>query len=268
MRADEPVVGLLEATWDAIVVLGRGFDDTEWAMPSECPGWDTKDLVSHMVGTERSLLGDPAPPGAEPAPHVRNDLGARNEAWVAERRDRPGAEVLSEFEEVTARRRAALAAMDGSGFDTPGPTPVGQAPYREFMAVRVMDCWVHEQDMRIATGRPGRYDGEESALALGRIESAMPFVVGKKAGAPDGVAVRFVVLGDASRQLDVVVSGGRAAFGPTDDPAVVLTMETATFWRLACGRIAGDPALAAGLVDITGDEDPGGRVVRDMAFMI
>ena len=27
--------------------------DTEWALPTECPGWDVKDQLSHLIGIER-----------------------------------------------------------------------------------------------------------------------------------------------------------------------------------------------------------------------
>ena len=140
---EEPVVGLLAEEWRAICDLGRELADHEWELPSECPGWSVRDLLSHMVGTESSLLGEPQPPAAPEAPHVRNAIGALNEAWVAARRARPGAEVLAEFRDVTGRRLEELAAFGPERFEEVGPSPVGQVPYREFMAVRVMDCWVH-----------------------------------------------------------------------------------------------------------------------------
>ena len=264
----EPVVGLLAEEWEAIAELGAGLEPGEWDLPSECPGWSVRDVLSHMVGTERSLLGDPQPAAAPEAPHVRNPVGTMNEAWVAERRSHPGAEVLAEFREVTGRRLAQLGGFGPDRFDQVGPSPVGQVPYREFMAVRVMDCWVHEQDMRVATGRPGHSSGPVAELALARIASAMGFVVGKKAAAPESSAVRFSLSGSPAREVGVVVREGRARLEAVTDPTVGIEMDAELFWRLGCGRVTGDAALDAGLIGITGDEELGIRIVRNMAFMI
>lgn len=268
MAENEPVVDLLDSQWKAISQLGSELDDRDWALPSECPGWVVKDLVSHMIGTERSLLGDEQPPPVPPADHIHNALGQANEAWVEPRRQVPGAALLSEFIEVTHRRLAELRSMPPERFDVLGPSPVGNVPYREFMAVRVMDCWVHEQDMRVASGRPCSYGTEAADVALARLVSAMPFVVGKKAGAPDGASVRFVLTEGAPQQIDVVVRDGRASLGDAGEPTATLTMDTDAFWRLCCGRVDGDAVLDAALVTLDGDSDLGGRVVRSMAFMI
>ena len=159
----------------------------EWDLPSECPGWTVRDVLSHMVGTELSLLGEPAPDPLSTPSHVHNEVGARNEGWVASLRNHTGPEVLAVFRDVTSRRLAQLRSWPTSRFDEVGPSPAGQVPYREFMRVRVMDCWVHEQDIRVATARPGHRQGPAATLAIGRLASAMPFIVGKKAGAPDGI---------------------------------------------------------------------------------
>jgi uncharacterized protein (TIGR03083 family) len=270
--ASEEIVGVLAEEWTAIAELGGNLAVADWDRPSECPGWSVRDLVAHMIGTERSLLGDPEPPETpDPAPaHVRNAVGAGNERWVAERRDRPGAEVLAEFGEVTARRLAQLRSFPPERFEEAGPSPVGTVPYREFMAVRVMDCWVHEQDMRVATDRPRRFQGPSAAVAMGRITSALPFVVGKRAGAGEGSSVRFEVEGPGARRLDVVVRDGRAGFtdGLDGDPTATLTLSADALWRLGCGRINGETALAEGLAAVEGDGALGHAVLGSMAFMI
>jgi uncharacterized protein (TIGR03083 family) len=274
MVGSEEIVDVLAEEWSAIVSLGEGLSPADWDTASECPGWSVRDLVAHMVGTERSLLGDPLPQTTEPTEavpaHVRNAMGAANERWVAERRGLPGAAVVAEFAEVTDRRLAELRAGPPERFEEVGPSPVGMVPYREFMAVRVMDCWVHEQDMRVATGRPARIEGRPAEVALGRIASAMPFIVGKRAGAPEGSSVRFEVEGALGRRLDVRVSDGRAALAETLDapPTATIVLGTEAFWRLGCGRIGGDEALERGLATLGGDEALGRAVLASMAFMI
>jgi uncharacterized protein (TIGR03083 family) len=267
----EPVVTILEEEWAAIDALGQGLGDGEWELPSECPGWTVRDVLSHLIGIERTLLGDPAPPPLALLPaHVENEIGARNEAWVAPRRALPGRDVLDEFREVTARRLAELRGFPRARYDEIGPSPVGEVQYREFMHVRVMDSWVHEQDIRIATARPGHDSGPAARLSLDRLCSGVPFVVGKQAGAPDGSSVRFDLRGSLSRRMDVAVRDGRAKVVSALDgpPTAALDMDVEVFWRLTCGRVDGKAARLAGLVDVMGDNELASRVVDNMAFMI
>ncbi|MGH9016447.1 MAG: maleylpyruvate isomerase family mycothiol-dependent enzyme [Acidimicrobiales bacterium] len=267
--SQEPVVDVLAEVWRSIADLGAGLDGDEWDLPSECPGWTVRDVVGHMVGTEHSLLGAPAPPPLSAPAHVHNAVGAANEGWVASLRDLGGPEMMEQFRDATGRRLEQMRSWPAARFDEIGPSPVGMVPYREFMAVRVMDCWVHEQDIRVATARPGHHEGPAATLAIDRLTSAMPFVVAKQAKAPDGSSVRFELMGREERRLDVVVRNGRAAIDQEPaEPTVDLRMDLEVFWRLGCGRVSGPAARGAGLVEIRGDEALGQRVVDSMAFMI
>jgi uncharacterized protein (TIGR03083 family) len=267
----DPVVDILAEEWDAIGMLCSDLGAEEWQSASECPGWTVHDVLSHMVGTERSLLGEQSPPAPEvPPPHVRNGVGAANEAWVDALRKLAAKELLEQFVDVTGRRLEQMRSWPTSRFDELGPSPVGTAPYREFMNVRVMDCWVHEQDIRVATRRPGHRRGVAAELSMARIASAMGFVVGKQAKAPEGASVRFDLVGDLPRRLDIAVRDGRAVVVRDlhVDPTAALTMDQEVFWRLACGRLPGEAALSEGLVELNGDLPLGRRVVSSMSFMI
>ncbi len=98
----EPVIDLLEETWRSTSGLAQSFADDEWATLTECPGWSTKDILSHLIGIERKLLVLPDdPPLAEYPDYVRNDLGKFGENSIAVRRPRSGTDVLAEFDTVT-----------------------------------------------------------------------------------------------------------------------------------------------------------------------
>jgi uncharacterized protein (TIGR03083 family) len=269
----EPVVDLLEAEWAQVTELCAGLTAEQWAQPTECPGWSVQDQVAHLVGTESFLAGHAVPAGAEEAanlPHVQNPMGASNEAWVISMRSLPPAEVLARWRAVSAERLGQLRSAPAERFDELGPSPVGQVPYREFMAVRVMDCWSHEQDIRRAVGKPGHRSGPVVEHSLARFVSAMPFVVGKKAGAPDGSTVVFALGGDAPRTITVAVAEGRAkvADEPPAAPTVRLSMDVETWWCLCLGRWDGPSVRAKGLVAVDGDTALGEKVVDGLAFMI
>ena len=261
----------LGETWGALAEVCYELSSTEWALPTECPGWDVKDLLSHLIGIERSIMGEPAPEWDGPlGAHVRNDVAAMNERWVAVRRPRPGAAVRAEFVEVTDARLAELEARTEDQWAVVGWSPVGDVPYAVFMEVRVFDSWVHEQDARRALDRPGGSGNRASALSLDRVQGAMPFVVGKQAGCAEGTAVRFEVVGPGNdaRTFTIVVEGGRARpVGDEVDPAVTLSLSSVDFARLGCGRATAAKVEAAGGVAVTGDAVVGRRVLGAMNFM-
>ena len=261
----------LAETWQSLAGVCAHLSATEWALATECPGWDVKDQLSHLVGIERALMGEPAPEWNGPlGPHVRNDFAATNERWIAVRRSRDGAEVLAEFVEVTAARLAALEALSEDEWAQVGWSPVGEVPYAVFMEVRVYDSWVHEQDARRALDRPGGSGNRASAVSLDRVQGAMPFVVGKKAGCADGTAVRFEVEGPGAdaRNFTIAVEGGRAR-PVADDVAATTTLclSSIDFVRLGCGRATAADVVAAGGLDVQGDTAVGRRVLGAMNFM-
>jgi uncharacterized protein (TIGR03083 family) len=269
---EEPMIPLLEAEWTSITALGADLDETEWKRPSELPGWSVQDNLSHIIGTERSMRGDPTPDNQPADGHVRNPIGELNEHWVEHYRSWSGAELLAEFDRLRDERLRELRALPPERFDEVGPTPVGQAPFREFLAVRVFDSWIHEQDMRRPLGRPGHLAGPVVDLSVGRMATAMPFVVGKKVGAADGTSVVFEITGSdpawSPRTLGVVVEGRASLVEPPPDPDVTLTLDLAAFTALSTGRWDPAAALAEGVVHIEGDEALGRQVVEQLNFMV
>jgi uncharacterized protein (TIGR03083 family) len=266
----EDVVAALEEVWTSIDDLYAGFTLADWQTPTDLPGWSVRDLLSHMIGTESMLLGRPAPTvDITGLAHVRNDIGRFNEAWVEYRRGAPTDDVLAEFRAVIAARRRALHEMDQKDFDAESWTPAGQATYGRFMQIRVFDCWMHEQDAREAVGNPGGLDGSPAEMALAEIVRALGFIVGKRVGAPEGSGVRFELTGPLQRTIDVAVEGrARVVDRLAAEPSATLTTDSATFCRLAGGRIDPEAALEAGRVHLSGDADLAGRLARNLAFVM
>ena len=109
------IVDALAQEFAAIDELLSGLDEAQWTAPSPCPGWDVRANVAHIIGTESMLAGIPNPDVAvdrDALPHVRNDIGAFNEAWVVALADVPTDELLERFRAITASRLEALRAME------------------------------------------------------------------------------------------------------------------------------------------------------------
>jgi uncharacterized protein (TIGR03083 family) len=272
IRSDSSADGLkaqLGEVWDSLGDLGDSLSDDEWKRPSPCPGWPVSAQYAHVIGTESMLLGRPNPEADPGRPdHVRNDIGGFNEVWVAALDAEPRSEVMARFVEVTDTRKRALADMDEDAFSQPSWTPVGQADYRRFMQIRVFDCWVHEQDVRDAVGRPGHESGPVAEQSVDEIVRAIGYLVGKKAKAPDGSSVRITLSGPVERTVDVAVVDGRARAVETLDgpPTASLELASSLFTRLACGRVSPDAVIDR--VTLSGDADLARRVIDNLAFTI
>lgn len=271
MTDDQGLVEALDEVWSSIGQLGDGLSERDWKSPTEVPGWSVQDNLSHIVDIEARLLGRDEPAHDVPAdlPHVRNDVGAGNEVAVDARRARSGAEVLAEFREVTGERLTQLRASGPDDFGADSWTPMGPGTVRDLLPFRIFDAWVHEQDMRRAVGREGHLDGPVAEAALERVVGAVPYVVGKKAAAPDGSTVAFDLGGPLARSFGVGVDGGRARMlddVPASPTARILT-DSVTFERLGTGRVDPATALRDGRVTFEGDDVLGKRVVTNLNFL-
>ena len=261
----------LAETWGALAEVCSALSETEWALPTECPGWEVKDQLSHLIGIELAIMGEPVPDWDGPlGDHVKNDFAATNERFVAVRRAMSGPSVWEEFVGVTSTRLAQLDGLTAADWAAQGWSPVGQVPRAEFMIVRVYDSWVHEQDVRLALDRPGGSGNVASEIALDRVQGAMPFVVGKKAACADGTAVRFDVTGPEhdARAFTIAVEAGRAR--PVADevaPTVTLSLSGIDFMRLGCGRATSAEVEAEGGLGVAGDASVGRSVLSAMNFM-
>ena len=257
----ERCIELLDESWTALLELLESLEAADWDRPTDCPGWTVRDVVSHVLGTERWLLGEPVPDVDATGDHVRNALGEFNERWVAVRRGRSGEETVTEFRDVTHRRLEMLRGMSEDELAAPTISPIGEVPYRDFMLVRVWDCVSHEQDVRRATGRPGGLDSDRARHAVRFLARLLPRIVGKGGRAPDGTHARFEIEGPAGGTWDVVVEAGRGRVAE-DGGAATLTLASSveTFLRLGWGREAAANSIMAGDLRIDGDAALGERI--------
>ena len=265
----ERLIGLLQDEWSAIADLLAGLNQEQWRA-TVLPGWTVHDVLAHMIGTERTLAGaehPPVPAGTDLGPHVRNDIGKINEAWIAALRDRPDGDLLADFRSVTAERLASLRQMPVGEFNAPSWTPAGQATYARFMQIRIFDCWMHEQDIRAAAGLPGHDSGPVAEQALAEVILALGYIVGKRGRAPDGCSVLISLDGPVERELAVVVDGRATVVDAIEGPPTAsLRLSSSLFLRLAGGRVEPGAALAG--IELGGDEALARQLATNLAYTI
>lgn len=269
--SNQEVVDLMERVWSSIDSLCSPLTESQWKTATDCPGWSVQDQMSHLVGAESGILGEPRPDHTpQDTGHVKNDIGQSNEVVVDFRRPWTGQQVLDEFRELTGRRMAHLRGLTEEQFATEMQTPIGPGTVTEFVRIRIMDAWVHEQDIRRALDIPGELESAVASHALGRVTRAMPFVTARKAQAPDGTTVVFEVTGPAGRVVSVAIDGGRGSELDTEPPSptVKITSDVETFMCLGCGRWDPGESLASGKITVVGDTALGEKIVNQMNIMI
>ncbi len=273
--------GLVDAyqhTTQAVVDLGHSCSLVDFTLQTECPGWTVKDVISHVVGIE-SWLDGAAPPQIQlpDLPHIKNDTGEFVELFVHERRPLDGADVVGELEDVLVSRVAALRDPALSD-DTILRSVAGPAPATDALTLRVIDIWIHEQDIRAALGRPGNLDSPAATVFVNAVIRSLPRIVARDAAVPVGQAVIFDITGPVMARAGVrVVEGpdgrphGQALFtGDTheehaDDPggttSIILSTDALT--RRAAGRRGVDEIIFT----VHGDEDLARGVLEHLVIV-
>ena len=234
----------LVETWHAeitaFVALARELPEGEWDLPTDLAGWSVKDNVAHTAHLEAVLAGAPEETIEVPeAAHVTGLMSRYTEQGVLARRGRPVADLADEIESSAAKRYAELLAHPPTDAKAAPPTTPGGVPwdFGTLLGNRPLDVWMHGQDIRRATGRPGGYDTAAARHTIGTFGRALPMVVGKRVAPPVGTTVRLDVP-EAGRCWTVVVGDdGRAALiDPVEQPTALITLAAEDFVVLAGGR--------------------------------
>jgi uncharacterized protein (TIGR03083 family) len=260
-----PAAAALCETWESLGAVASGLEDSDWALPTDCPGWSVQDHIAHVAAAMLVLAGRPEPDADVPSggPHVRNPLGEYWEARVEARRGRPGADVAAELAALTQELVPAVSAFTEASLSDTVEGPMGfKMPRGQLIAILAFDMWVHEQDVRRAAGQPGQQNGPAVDHAIDQIASGLARALGEpELGLPDGTVVAFCIGDDgAGRVVAIGVADGEGhplADEPAD-PTVRIAVDLPGFVAITTGRrdadaagaiVDGDGALAKIVLD-------------------
>lgn len=237
---------------DAVLAL----EPDDWDLPTDLPGWTAKDVLAHLVHLERVLVdGEAGPAGgkAVPADYTNAGVAALREVEVEQLR--------ADLRDLVARRAEQLTELPDPN-ERAASTPAGvDWTWDVALRNRTVDMWMHEQDIRRAVGLPGSQDTLGAHVTTASFSAALPYILGRRAQAPVGTVVRWLVTGPVPVDATIGVGDDGRARATDAAPTATLTMDTEAFTVLAGGRRGPDGVE----VQVDGDSELAGRVLAAMA---
>jgi uncharacterized protein (TIGR03083 family) len=264
------MVALLGGEYRALATLCSTLSPSQWETATCLPGWTVHDILSHVVGTEAMLLGEPTPEvDVSRLDAVNNPTAELNARWVESGRSLSDHQLLARYGEVTGERMAQLEALEQVDFDAPSWTPVGRdESYGRLLRIRHYDCYMHEHDIRDALEAPAREDAGDLRSATDEVAASLGYLVGKQAALPDGSRVQIGLTGPWAHTYRVAVLGRASVVDSFDRPPTVgITLSASLFLRLTGGRHDRSGNLDRH-VEYTGDRALGEQLVANLAFTI
>ncbi|KND34507.1 maleylpyruvate isomerase family mycothiol-dependent enzyme [Streptomyces acidiscabies] len=249
---------------EAITELVEPLVEADWNLRTPCPGWSVRDVVSHVIGLDCEMYGDPRPIHSLPRDlfHLTTDLQRYMEVQVDVRRHHTSPEMTSELEYTIIRRNRQLRNENRDpAAKVRGPLGT-ELTLEASMRSHAFNVWVHEQDLRAALNRPGNLDSPGAHIARDVLLDALPAIVAEKSNAPRSSAIVFDITGPVEflRTIRVDMQGrGTLETVPALGPAASFVLDWETYVRLACGRVTldtvadrvkaeGDPELTAAIL--------------------
>jgi uncharacterized protein (TIGR03083 family) len=269
------VLGLLEDERAELLALLGALDADAWAGATGCPGWSVKDIVAHVLGDDYGILARERDGFREAGSRhsaswddVVRFVNERNEAWVlAWRRASPrllfdllagsGPALWAHYRGIDPEELGAPVSWAGAQ-----PAPNWLRLAREYT-----ERWVHQQQLRDATGRPGLREGRWLRPLLDTFAHSLPVALGN-ADALDGTVVVVAAKGEGGGRWTVARRGGSwrlAAEPSTERPSTVVTIDVDTLWRLYTKAIDRDAVRARARIE--GDVALGERVLSARAII-
>jgi uncharacterized protein (TIGR03083 family) len=211
---------------DLLGGLGAG----EWERPTRVPGRRVRDLVVHLVGVERYVLGQL---GRTPALHAprREDHYPVSMAAASDLAGANGARL------TRAWWLAVMAVIRACGevgpdhqveyHDLPGTV-------RGLLVVRTFELWTHGDDIRHATERrPDVLDDARLALMSSELMRVLPVGMAMTGTAQPGRTARIDLTGPGGGTSDVALAPGELP----GTPDIVVRAKTIDLCRLAANRL-------------------------------
>lgn len=214
----------------------------EWTRMTAIEGASVRDVVEHLVGVERYLLGclDLRP---------RRDAPRREDHWPVAKAAAGG--LAGETNEAVSQTwwREVLDLIGAAGELGPDHEVTYHhlaGTLQGMLVVRTFELWTHGNDIRQAIGRPAdNLDEARLSLMVGELMRVLPLGLVLSGCSQPGQTARLTLTGDGGGTFNIPLDPGT----PLGEPDISLTATVLDFCRLAANRLSPE-ALD---VTVTGD---------------
>ena len=258
-----------------LLELLRSLRPEEWELQTVAPAWKVKDVAAHLLDTQLrklSLVRDgysAVPPGPFTSHEEFLEFINRLNREGVEMFRRLSAPVLISLMEVASRESAEFhQTLDPMAEATFSVSWAGEERSLNWFdtARELTERWHHQQQIRLATNRPGIMTRELYYPVLDTFMRALPFKYRDRSGEA-GTHLRFNVSGDCGGSWFLYRDGDR--WVQVDEPQGRQVSETTIpqdiAWRIFTKGI--DRESAASQVSIAGDRDLGSHVMGLVAII-
>ena len=203
--------------------LLTGLSEEDWGRPTACPGWTVHGVAAHLLGVavgNISVRRDGWALGPGDGEDLDSWLNAFNQQWVDAAR-RIGPALLTEMIDVAGLRFESVVAtldLDALGGPVHWATGSDPAPVWLDLAREYMERYVHQQQIREATGRPS-LGAFFVRPVLTTAAHALPRALGG-VSRPPGTVVTFTVEGEGGGSWPVVREASGWSLAVTSRPGV------------------------------------------------
>ena len=243
-----------------------------WEEPSACAGWWNRDVMAHLAGQETAaaqlVKGDPATELDE----YRSSLGSSDDvdfdvdglnAFLVERRSGvPYRDVLTTWGRAADAFLAYASLLsDDDWRDGRFPWLSGSIAARYLTQSRVVEWWVHGEDIRATTGLGPQIQHWPIFLTVDLGVRMLPWLLGQAGIDLEGRSVQIDLEGAGEGSWHWGLGAGQTP--PADKkPDAFIQGRAPQFALVTARRLTPDDVLDSGTVVMGGDLDIGEIVIR------
>jgi uncharacterized protein (TIGR03083 family) len=145
----------------------RSLDDDEWAHPSRCDGWTSRDVIVHL-DTTNSFWAFAIGAGVrgQPTRVLSTFDPVTSPAALVAASELSASEVLDRFGESTESLITLLESLDEDGWSALAEAPPGHISVSALVHHALWDSWVHERDVLLPLGIAPDEEADEVAACL------------------------------------------------------------------------------------------------------
>jgi uncharacterized protein (TIGR03083 family) len=241
-----------------------------WEQPSACPGWWNRDVAAHLGGQDTAaahlLRGDPAEElDAYRATLPSGDaftVDGLNAFLVNNRSGLPYREVLTTWGRAAqATLDYAAALTDEAWRDDRFPWLLGAIAARYLVQSRVVEWWVHGEDIRATTGLGPQIQHWPIFLTVDMGVRMLPWTLGEAGIDLQGASVQIDLEGAGEGSWHWGLGAGEAP-RPDKKPDAFIQGRAAQFALVAAHRLTVDDVLDSGNIVLGGESGIAETVVR------